>query len=132
VTDPRPHLRALAEALPPGSAVPVPREWLLELLAPPFAEAPSTGDFKAARDPLPLASSWRERLWTVPADTRLGVIEVAEAMGRPKSWVYRRTSVKSGKAPLPHRKLDGELVFVAGDVRAWLKRHEIPSAKAAA
>jgi hypothetical protein len=26
------HLRALAEALPPGAAVPVPREWLLDLL----------------------------------------------------------------------------------------------------
>jgi hypothetical protein len=26
-------LRSLAEALPPGAAVPVPREWLLELLA---------------------------------------------------------------------------------------------------
>ncbi|SRR5712692_2830650 len=32
MSDTRGHLRALAEALPPGSAVPVPREWLLELL----------------------------------------------------------------------------------------------------
>jgi hypothetical protein len=29
---PREHLRALAEALPAGAAVSVPREWLLELL----------------------------------------------------------------------------------------------------
>ena len=32
MTDPRPHLRALADALPAGTAVPVPREWLMELL----------------------------------------------------------------------------------------------------
>jgi hypothetical protein len=81
--------------------------------------------------PEPAASAtftWRERLWTAPADTRLGVREVAEAIGRPKGWVYRRTSAKSGKAPLPHRKLDGELVFVAGELRTWLRRHEVPGA----
>jgi hypothetical protein len=78
--------------------------------------------------PTPPAETWRERLWTVPVDTRLGVREVAEAIGRPKSWVYRRTSAASGKALLPFRRLDGELVFTAGELRAWLKRHEIPGA----
>ena len=94
---------------------------LLELMAagiPLSVPSPST----------PAVETWRERLWTVPADTRLGVREVAEAIGRPKSWVYRRTSEKSPKAPLPFRRLDGELVFVAGELRAWLKRHEIPGA----
>src|SRR5579864_7786486 len=80
----------------------------------------------ASTPPPPAVETWRERLWTVPADTRLGVPEVAEAIGRPRSWVYRRTSGKSDKAPLPFRRLDGELVFVAGELRAWLKRHEIP------
>lgn len=70
-------------------------------------------------------ASWRERLWTVPPDTRLGVIETAEALGRPRSFVYRHTSEKSaGAARLPHRRLDGELVFVAGELRSWLKDHE--------
>lgn len=67
--------------------------------------------------------TWRERLWTVPAGTRLGISEVAEAVGRSKSWVYRRTSPKSAKAPLPHGKLDGELVFEAGRIREWLETH---------
>jgi len=34
VSDPRAHLQALAEALPPDSVVPVPVAWLRELLAP--------------------------------------------------------------------------------------------------
>lgn len=69
--------------------------------------------------------TWRERLWTAPAEARLGVVEVAEAIGRPKSWVYRHTSEKAaGTDRLPHRKLEGELLFVAGEVRAWIKQHE--------
>lgn len=67
--------------------------------------------------------TWRERLWTCPAETRMGVREVAEAVGKSASWVYRHTSKKSGLPILPHRKLDG-LVFLAGEVRAWLREHE--------
>jgi len=66
------------------------------LLAPLAAEEPPV----RLADPTP--ETWRERLWRVPAETRLGVREFAEAMGRPKSWVYRRTSERSEKAPLPH------------------------------
>lgn len=40
-------LRSLAEALPAGAAVPVPREWLLELLETHAAPAPAS----AAADP---------------------------------------------------------------------------------
>ena len=68
--------------------------------------------------------TWRERLWTAPPETRIGVKELAEALGRPKSWVYRRTGKNAEKAPLPHRKLDGELVFVVAEIRAWLVEHE--------
>jgi hypothetical protein len=78
--------------------------------------------------------TWRERLWLVPAETRLGVPEVAEAVGRPKSWVYARTHRFVGKGKhrrerpaaelIPHRKLDGALVFTAGEVRAWLRDRE--------
>ena len=62
----------------------------------------------------------RERLWDCPADTRLGVLELCEALGRSKAFVYRLTRTKD----IPHRKLDGELVFRAGDIRAWVQQRE--------
>lgn len=67
---------------------------------------------------------WSARLWTVPTETRLGVTEAAEALGRPRSWVYRHTGPAAGSERIPHRKLDGSLVFVAGELRAWLRDHE--------
>lgn len=70
------------------------------------------------------AETWRERLWTCPADTRMGVREVAEALDRSADAVYRMASVKlaaeRGRSPLPCSRLDGVLVFRAGDVRRWL------------
>ena len=68
--------------------------------------------------------TWQERLWTAPAATRIGVRELAEALGRPKSWVYRRTGRGGNHAPLPHKKLDSELVFVVEEIRRWLTQHE--------
>jgi len=76
---------------------------------------------REALDPAP--STWRERLWVVPSETRLGVGEVAEALGRPKSYVYERTGSKA-ENPLPHRKLDGVLLFAAGELRAWIRDSE--------
>ncbi len=67
--------------------------------------------------------TWREKLWTVPAETRLGVTELSEALGRPRSFVYARTQ-KQADDPIPHRKLDGALVFTAGEVRAWVRARE--------
>ena len=67
-----------------------------------------------------MAPTWRERLWVAPAETRMGVRDVAEALGRPVSFVYRGTSTKT----IPHRKLDDELTFTAGELRAWLQVHE--------
>ena len=73
----------------------------------------------------PITLTWRERLWLVPAETRLGVREVAEALGRSTSWLYRHTGPKCDSADLiPHRKLEGELVFTAGEVRAWVRDRE--------
>ena len=66
-------------------------------------------------------TTWRERLWSVSAETRLGVVEVAEALGRPASYVYTHSKTPE---PIPHRKLDGVLVFTAGEVRAWLEARE--------
>lgn len=67
-------------------------------------------------------STWRERIWTCPGDTRLMVEEVAEALGRSQDTVYRLT--KREEDPLPCRKLAGRLVFVAKEVRAWVESAE--------
>jgi hypothetical protein len=95
---------------------------LLAVLAP-FVANPATREVLPAAEPS--TASWRERLWVVPPETRLGVREAAEALGRPVSFVYRHTGAKIGDGDrLPHRKLDGELLFVAGELRAWLREHE--------
>ena len=67
--------------------------------------------------------TWREKRWTCPPETRLGRAELLEALGRSDSWVYRRTGAKA-KARIPCRRLDGELVFIAGEVRTWLSEQE--------
>lgn len=70
-------------------------------------------------------ATWSERLWVVAPETRLGVREAAEALGRPLSFVYRHTSAKAAGADrLPHKKFDGELLFVAGELREWIRAHE--------
>ena len=80
--------------------------------------------------------TWRERLWKVPAETRLGAEDVAEAFGKSRHWIYRQISptrrIGTGKGarkepnpnPLPSRKLSGELIFTAGEVRAWARDSE--------
>ena len=68
--------------------------------------------------------TWREKLWTVPPETRIGVAELCEATGRTKSWVYRNTSEKATGPRLPHRLMGGELVFVVGELRQWLVEQE--------
>lgn len=70
-----------------------------------------------------LSLTWRERLWLVPAETRIGVAEVVEATGRSKSWLYRLTG-PSAEERIPHRKMHGELVFVVGELRHWIREHE--------
>jgi hypothetical protein len=74
--------------------------------------------------PVPVSTSWRERLWTAPEETRIGVTELAEALGKTKWWVYRQTGARSGPLAIPHRKLEGALVFIVGEVKAWLPTHE--------
>ena len=61
-----------------------------------------------------------ERLWSCPDQTRLTVVELAEALHRPASYVYGLT--RSGM--IPHLKLDGHVVFVASELRAWLVERE--------
>lgn len=106
-------LHRWAEQAPPGTTVPA--SVLVELLD--GLEDPEPIDVETAPE------RWRERLWRVPADTRLGVVEVAEALGRPKSYVYARTGERA-EDPLPCRKVDGSLVFTAGEIRSWLEDRE--------
>ena len=112
---------AWLESAPDGAMLPASalRAWLTPLLAVETPTVPVGA----------VTATWRERLWTAPPDTRMGVVEVAEALGRPSSWVYRRTGEAAAKSRLPHRKLDGELVFTAGEVREWLKQHEVTVAR---
>ncbi len=89
MTDHRPHLRALAEALPPGSAVPVPVEWLLDLLGP---------------SSLPPATAARA-LAGEPEDRLLTVEEAARRLNVTKDWLYHHRkelpfAVKLGRKQL--------------------------------
>jgi predicted DNA-binding transcriptional regulator AlpA len=65
-------LRALATALPAGSAVPVPREWLLELL-----------------DGCPAPTAEAERM--------LNAAEVGKLLGTEERWVYNHANQLSVK-----------------------------------
>jgi predicted DNA-binding transcriptional regulator AlpA len=111
--DLRAALRVIAEAAPVGTFVPVLREQLLALVDGTGTTAPTAP-----------GATWRERLWTCPDDARLRVEDVAEALGRPRSWVYRAVAAVRGVHRLPASRLSGELVFVAAAVRAWLEREE--------
>lgn len=66
---------------------------------------------------------WREKLWTVPGDTRLTTVQLSEALGRPKSYIYR--AVARDLDPLPARRFAGELRFRVSDVIAWYERNEV-------
>lgn len=112
------QLAQWAATAPPGTLVSAAS--LAESLAKAADGATAGGS--AAPDPEP--QTWRERLWTAHADVRVGVRELSEAIDRPESWVYRHTSPKSGLPLLPHRKFDGQLVFVVGEIRAWIQRNE--------
>lgn len=103
-------LRALAEALAPGTAIPVPRELLLELLAHQASEhsvdatdptveeigarygrAPSTvrGWCEAGR--FPGAYKLHDREWRIPA----AAVEAFDATHRARPASHRRRSVRS-------------------------------------
>jgi hypothetical protein len=112
------RLRVIVTSLPDGAAVTLPAETLRAWLA----EEPAVADqVELASEP----RGWREKLWTCPPETRLGVPELAEALDRSPDWVYRATSAKRaaklGRHPLPCARLDGVLVFTAGALRRWVE-----------
>ena len=118
------RLRRVADALPDGASLTLPvaqlRAWLAEEQAQPTPSTPIVSQHAA--------ETWRERLWTVPEPTRIGVHELAEALDRSPDWIYRAVSTKwaekRGRQPLPCSRLDGCLSFTAGAVRRWLETNE--------
>ena len=101
--------RAPAGTMVPAAAV-------LELLD-------AVGPAKLETPALEYRMTWRERIWLVPDDTRLGVHECAEVFGEKRNWVWARTRTDAGKSALrqlPVQRIDGNLVFRAADLRAWM------------
>jgi helix-turn-helix protein len=112
-------LRALAEALPAGSAVPVPREWLLDLLAgsaaptAPAVSSAAPADFTVAelaarfgrkpstvrgwldRELIPGAYRFHGREWRVPATA----LAAFEARQRPASEPGRIVAPRVTRTP---------------------------------
>ena len=107
------------------------RTWLRE--APPGTMVPATEMAARLEAVCPIGHTttdvvteptWRERLWTAPAETRIGRQELLDAVGRSENWLYRHTGAKAKCSRIPCRKLDGELVFLVGELRQWLVEHE--------
>ncbi|HEX2241493.1 MAG TPA: helix-turn-helix domain-containing protein [Actinomycetota bacterium] len=52
----------------------------------------------------------------------LNIEQVADIMGVPKSFIYRRTA-RGHDDPIPHYRLGGHLRFKLDDVEEWIERH---------
>lgn len=92
----------------------------LEQLDAALEQAEDAADRNGGPAPVQETLSWREKLWSCPPETRLDVEGAAEATGLSKSRIYKLTSADA----IPHRKLAGGLVFVAGELRSWLRERE--------
>lgn len=128
------ELRRWVAAAPEGASVTIPCTTLAGILA---ADAgPEEAVSPPSTEPV---ASWRHRVWTVAADTRLDAEEAAEALGWTVSTVYRQTHPNLGrteKTPrprdertLPFSRVGRRLVFTAGELRAWIQantRLEVP------
>lgn len=113
-------LHRWASDAPPGTSIDA------ATLAETLADLVESKPVEAAEpDPVPAPlAEWSVRLWSVHPECRLDVGAAAEALGRSKSWIYKRTSPNGDGPRLPHRKLDGALTFTAGELRAWIRDHE--------
>jgi hypothetical protein len=100
------HLRALAEALPPGSAVTVPCEWLLEVVSNGSA---------------PNADEVPEKMLTAPQVAEMLNIGGEESK-TPERWVYAHAEKLGGKR-LSRRCLR----FPESAVKRYLARTTIKS-----
>ena len=52
----------------------------------------------------------------------LNIEQVAEIIGVPKSFIYRRTARSHGD-PIPHYRFGGHLRFRLDDVEEWIEPH---------
>lgn len=102
--------------------------WLAEQLRA-ILDAEEMGDTPVPDDthraPVSAEPTWRERIWTVPDETRLTVDECAEALGRSRAWLYARGQ----ELGIPYR-LEGaggaqRRVYLAGELRDWVRRREM-------
>lgn len=109
-------LHAWCSAAPAGTRIDA-RE--LAALLSDLADHEGPQPFEPDPPPGP-PETWRVRLWSCPAETRLSVAELTEALACPKSRVYMLTSSET----IPFRKLDGALSFTAGEIRAWVRDRE--------
>jgi predicted DNA-binding transcriptional regulator AlpA len=88
------------------------RECLAEAGAPTVVTVTATA----------ITAGWSsERLWSAPTATRLDARDLAAALGVTPAAVYKM--VKRDGMPA-RRRPDSSLVFLAGDVRAWLEDRE--------
>jgi len=87
----------------------------------------------APAPPVQVVLPWNVLVWRrdlVPDEVLLSVQEAAEALGVPKSAIYRRTSKwrrehDASCSPLPHLRIGGALRFRMGELRTWLKGREV-------
>lgn len=73
-------------------------------------------------------TSWRVLLWSVPSETRMNKTELLEALDRSPAWLYARTSKerrREERIPCRRDKGSNELVFLAGEIREWVRSREI-------
>lgn len=59
-----------------------------------------------------------------PETRYLTAQEVADLLGVPKSFVYRRTA-RGHPDPIAHYRFGGHLRFQAADVEEWIARHRV-------
>lgn len=121
------RIRQAADLLPDGSSVVLGVEHLRQ--QPDEVERPGARGGVRPEPPGADATgpdwTWREKLWVVPAETRLGVEEACEALRRSSSWLYKRTGDTANPAErLPVRRAHGQLTFTAGELRTWIREHE--------
>ena len=99
------------------------RAWLEDLPAGtllPAGELVARLDTAGSPGINPAERTAAERLWSCPDHTRYTVKDLAACLGRPTSYIYALTSAKA----IPFTKLDGQITFIASEIRRWLVERE--------
>ena len=116
---------AWLERLPDGALIPP--ACVVKRLRGAAALFDGSGATELPESERPPPDCWRERLWTSHPDTRLSAGQAREALGKSQDALYKLTA----RGRIPHRKMDGSLVFVASELRAWITANEEQIVKAA-